>query len=395
MSKAGPDFTHQGKKIEELAHEVKHAAHEVSTAANDAASTIADAINSATTTLNTASSSMQNAVAGAINATTFPVLTEEVGYPPSPVANPRGPSAGGGGSGLGQVATKALSDVLGWKLKTDDPKSFLGALNASFNCTQVEGHSVCTWQPRSFAVQTDLSGGITGAQASIYSRAQNALGQVLPLLDGLYPLNPSADQEDVAAYREVVRTQLQQLVAELAYVGGPRVYRVDQYFGLLLGANQLNVPGYPPYTPYTPGTSPNNPPRLGTANSDLINGSLGNLRDLYAIFTQGPTPGINNVGSNPYINSIADEQDTANFRIISDYLTSLALSWLNNYQFFGLGAPQATSLGPGDRNARRARQQPARVGPTFAFESNRKESSDCWSRCEPMVAGSSEGKGRI
>lgn len=64
----------------------------------------------------------------------FSVLTEEIGYPPSPLARPSGwggamaPAAGGM---LGQTATKAISDVLGWQVKTD-PKGFLGALNASF-----------------------------------------------------------------------------------------------------------------------------------------------------------------------------------------------------------------------------------------------------------------------
>jgi hypothetical protein len=255
-----------------------------------------------------------------------------------------------GGAALGQVVNQALNSVLGWKTKTDDPKGFVGALNASFTCKEIEGHTECTWQQRSVAVQTDLSGGITGAQASLYTRAQDALDQSLPLLDGLYPLNPAADVEDVAAYREVVRNQLTQLVSELGYLGGPRVYRVDQYFGLLLGITQLgpNIQAIPPnsrYTPYTAGSSPTRPPSLGTSNSDLINGSLGNLRDLYAIYTTGPTSGLPRRGSattfpNPYINSVPDEQNTANFRTISDYVTSLAQSWINNYAFFGIASAQ-------------------------------------------------------
>ena len=51
----------------------------------------------------------------------YPVLTEEVGYPPSPVANggtqPSRNWAAGRNGALGPVVTKALQDVLGWKPK--------------------------------------------------------------------------------------------------------------------------------------------------------------------------------------------------------------------------------------------------------------------------------------
>ena len=75
----------------------------------------------------------------------FPILTEEVGYPPSPLAKPSGGAGGYGGSGggpssIGQMANQAISAVLGWKPRTDDPKAFLGALTQSFTLTEVEGH---------------------------------------------------------------------------------------------------------------------------------------------------------------------------------------------------------------------------------------------------------------
>jgi len=162
------------------------------------------------------------------DAVAYPVLTEEVGFAPSPLAGRSGaPSGGRGGTSLGQTVTQAVSDVLGWKIKPDDSKGFIGALNASFTCSDVDGHTQCTWTPRTYAVQTDLSGGITGAQASIYSRAHDALNQSLPLLDGLYPLDPEADAEDTAALKGVARSQLTELVNELGIAGGPRVSRVN------------------------------------------------------------------------------------------------------------------------------------------------------------------------
>lgn len=240
----------------------------------------------------------------------FPVLTEEIGYPPSPLAAPRGgPSMAPIGTSLGQIATKAITDVLGWKLKADDPKGFVGALTASFTCKEMEGHTECTWVPRSYAVQTDLSGGITGAQASIYSRAKDALDQSLPLLDGLYALDPEADKEDVAALKGVARSQLTELVNELGMLGGPRVSRVNQYFGLLVLS---------PGTTFPPANLPTDP--------DQIGGTLGNLRDILGL----------NFTTQDFVNTVDDEQDLSNFRILSDYVTSLAQSWINNLAFFGL-----------------------------------------------------------
>jgi hypothetical protein len=256
---------------------------------------------------------IRNATRAAEDAVAFPLLTEEVGFAPSPLARPSGtPSGGYGPTSLGQTVTQAVSDVLGWKIKPDDPKGFAGALTASFTCADVEGHTQCTWTPRTYAVQTDLSGGITGAQASLYSRAQDALNQSLPLLDGLYPLDPEADAEDIAALKGVARSQLIELVNELGMAGGPRVSRVNQYFQLLL---------------QDPGTS--FPPPSGTpfvTDPDQIKGTLGSLRDELGL----------NFTTQDFVNTVQDEQDLSNFRILSDYVTSLAQSWINNLRFFGL-----------------------------------------------------------
>src|SRR5207253_1969042 len=185
----------------------------------------------------------------------YPILTEEVGYPPSPLATPGTSGSGGGGStgGLGQIVNKAVGEVLGWKLKAGDTKGFLGALNQSFTLTEVEGHVESKWTPRTYAIQTDLAGGITGAQASVYARGKEALDQSMPLLDGLYTLDPEADTEDVGALKAVVKRHF-----------------TDQDF----------------------------------------------------------------------VNSVGDEQNLSNFRILADYVTSLAQSWINNVPFFGLDAPK-------------------------------------------------------
>jgi len=251
----------------------------------------------------------------------FSLLTEEIGYPPSPLARPSGggtmPPAVGGM--LGQTAMKAISDVLGWQVKPDrisDYKGFVGALNASFALKEVEGHTQAIWTPRTYAIQTDLSGGITGAQASVYARAKDALDRSLPLLDGLYPLNKEAKDEDVAALRATVRSQFTDLVNELGLIGGPRISRVTQLFFLLLGQPKFpqNISQIPTFQLVT--------------DPDKISGSLGSLRVEFGFSI-----------ADDQVNTVVDEQDVTNFRIVTDYVTSLAQSWLNNLQFFGLGTP--------------------------------------------------------
>src|SRR5579862_3481375 len=83
----------------------------------------------------------------------YPVLTEEVGYSPSPLARTGAPPAGTTGApSLGQIVSKAVGEVLGWKIKPGDTKGFLGALTQSFTLTEVEGHVASKWTQRTYAV---------------------------------------------------------------------------------------------------------------------------------------------------------------------------------------------------------------------------------------------------
>jgi hypothetical protein len=243
----------------------------------------------------------------------YPVLTEEVGYPPSPVSRPVGmPSTVPGTAPIGQVATKAIADVLGWKLKDGDAKGFVGALTQAFTLKDVEGHVESQWVPRTYAIQTDLAGGVTGAQASVFTRAKEAVDQSLPLIDGLYALNPEADADDVTALKAVLKSQLTELVNELGTVGGPRIQRVNQYFTLLLGGS------FP--------TQPSQNAAVTPTDPDQIAGTLGDLRDLLGV----------NFSGQDFINTVADETNLSNYRVVADYMTSIAQTWLNNFDFFHL-----------------------------------------------------------
>jgi len=273
-----------------------------------------------------------------VDLTAYPILTEEIGYPPSPVSRPSGgtgPSIGGGAQGgLGMVASRAIGEVLGWKANAADAKGFIGALTQSFSLVEVEGRTESKWNPKSYTVQTDLAGGITGAQASLYVRAQVAQEKCLPLLDGLYALDPKADPEYVKALREMAKSQITEIVKQFAVVP-PSILRVNTYFEILLGIDRkhliieqklLEEKG--PAHKVTVATDP-----------DEIRGTLGDIRRIYGIEFQ-KKDGENN----PLSNSVEDEQNITNFRVISDYMTSLLLTWLGNFQYFRLTMGKAPAF---------------------------------------------------
>jgi hypothetical protein len=249
----------------------------------------------------------------------YPELTREIGNLPSLTSSPSGLlTSTPGGLGLGQTVMKAIGDVLGWQVKPDT-KGFLGALNASFTQDEKEGRTEVIWKPRTYAVQTDVGGGVTGAQASLYKRAKESLDQSLPLLDGLQPLFKEAKEEDISALRATVRSQFTDLVNELGMFSGPRIARVTQLFFLLLGQKfpqkAVDIENYVKGGAGGP---------LQT-DPEKVAGSLGNLRVELGFSI-----------ADDQINTVDDEQNVTNFRIISDYITSLAQSWLNNLRFFGL-----------------------------------------------------------
>jgi hypothetical protein len=286
----------------------------------------------------------------------YPILTEELGYPPSPVGGGGGATARGGpgrNGALGPVVSKAIQDVLGWKIKPGDASGFVGALTQSFQLKTVEGAVVSTWNPRSYVVQSDLSGGISGAQASIYTMAKTLVDQMLPLIDGLYPLDPATNLEDVAALKDVVTSQLTNLCSEIGYSGGPRIVRVQQYLSSLLGVNLQvrydTISGtLTPEALHMQHISPDPSSPLGITfsgggfppdywtDADFVLGSLGDLRDLLGLFSL-PVTNLAHPGNQPvpyYVNSIADEQDATNFRILVDYANALLNAWINSVQFF-------------------------------------------------------------
>jgi hypothetical protein len=232
----------------------------------------------------------------------FAILTEEIGSGRAPRPGTPGSPVSPGTSQLGQIVDGALREVLGWRPRTTDAQGFVAALNQSFSIKEVEGHIQWKWTPRSYAVAAEL-GAVTGAQASIYTRAKAMLDQSLPLLEGLHPLNAAFDVEDVEAIRAIVRSSLTELVAELGREGGPRVARVDELFFQLFATNDVD----------------------DLDDTEDLDGQLGLLRDRFGL-------------ERKFVNTIDEEQNLTNYLIIADNAISLRFTWEQQKKFFDLDA---------------------------------------------------------
>jgi hypothetical protein len=229
----------------------------------------------------------------------FAILTEEIGSGRAP--RPGTPGSPGT-SQLGQIVDGALREVLGWRPRATDAQGFVAALNQSFSVKEVEGHITWKWTPRSYAVAAEL-GAVTGAQASIYTRAKAMLDQSIPLLEGLHPLNAAFDVEDVEAIRAIVKSSLTELVAELGREGGPRVARVDELFLQLFGTDDVD----------------------DLDDTEDLDGQLGLLRERFGL-------------ERKFVNTIDEEQNLTNYLIIADNTISLRFTWEQQKKFFDLDA---------------------------------------------------------
>jgi hypothetical protein len=214
---------------------------------------------------------------------------------------------------LGMIATNAIQDVLGWQIKrSPDAKGFVNALKQSFSLNVSEGYVQATWTPHTHVAQNDVAGGLAGAQSSIFTMANTILEKALPLIDGLSPLKPGYDQLYVAVLQQTAASQLSALVAELGYLSGPRIMRVNQCFRVLMGI-PINANGDLPDGQVEFWTDP-----------DGVAGTMGNMRDAMGLGAVAST----------YVNNVADEQNVTNFRCIVDYINAIFNSWRNSMQFF-------------------------------------------------------------
>jgi hypothetical protein len=239
----------------------------------------------------------------------YPLITESPSMGGGSWGSPAPPSS----TDLGQTVQDALRSVLNWRSAgfNGDAKGFVAALNQSFTITQTQGHTEFTWTPRSYAAVQSGLGALTGAQASIYTRAKVALDQIMPLLKGLYPLLADADPQNVEAMRAIVGSGLNELVNEFGIEGGPRVLRVDDLFRQLTGFGNA--------TTFNP-------------NPEKVKGQFDQLATVFGLRRK-------------QVNTIDEEQDLTNFLIIVDYTLGLQQSWLTQRPFFTRGSGSEPFLG--------------------------------------------------
>lgn len=226
--------------------------------------------------------------------TSYPLLVEDVGT----LRTSRGEA---GGTPLATTVEQALRAVLGWRPRADDPKSFVAALTNSFTITPFEGRTEVAWQPRNYAatITADL-GAITGAQASLLSRAKTEVDAAKLLLKGLKSLRPGESEEYVTSLRAVVEQTLDEILVEFAYLGGPREPRVDALLERLVGT-----------------------PLAGVGADARFDGASGLARG-GQLLRLGTQLGL----TNERVNSVAQEETYTQFVIICDYCSSLLGSWL-------------------------------------------------------------------
>ena len=232
----------------------------------------------------------------------LPTTDQVVGYGRASAIAPTENRSGS----LQQTINNAFSRVLGHTF-TGDVMTFRNSLDRSFTAQELNGRTNYIWQPRTYSTQTELGGALTGAQASLYHRAKVALKEILPLLDGLEPLDPAADEQNREAVRAIIRTEVVELVNEMGVHQGPRVQRVNSLFNLLIGSADA------------------------TTLPEQVGGQLKDLVDTFGL-------------SRARINTVDEERNFSNYLIIRDYLVSLRESWRDYTEDSGSGAYIGTQL---------------------------------------------------
>jgi hypothetical protein len=237
-------------------------------------------------------------------------LKEQVEYP----AVEGAPRMGAPTVAPQQLAQNAIADVLGWRPRAtargrvgQDPDAIRAVLTRSFAISEFEGHNVATWTPRSFSTQADIAT-VTGPQAILVARVRPSLNDMISLLDGLYPLLPAPDEQDVESIRAIVRDNLTELSTEWGNDDGPRVGRVDEILTSLLG------------------------PTRRAPNPEVPSGQLGILQKRFGL-------------TRSQIATVEEEENFTNFVIFVDFVDSLGEVWNAQRQAFMRGA-QALYFAP-------------------------------------------------
>ncbi|HET9661188.1 MAG TPA: hypothetical protein VFP05_12710 [Thermomicrobiales bacterium] len=149
--------------------------------------------------------------------------------------NNNGSGARGAGD-LDSIFNDAVFQILGQRVRLDQPRDLQMAFERSFVETEVDGRSEMAYRGTSGAVAlSGESGNVrSGLQAVAYRDAQSGLATVRQTLMELEADND--DEQDLfLAQRDVVERKLTELVSALGQNVRPPIARVDGIFTLLIG----------------------------------------------------------------------------------------------------------------------------------------------------------------
>jgi hypothetical protein len=191
------------------------------------------------------------------------------------------------------IVSRELRNILSFQPSIADLEGTQRALDRAFDRVVEDGITKVVYAPgRPSAPVAGLE--VTGAQGAIYQRARSALDEMLAALDELEPmLDEIADEEATTAIREIVRSELRQIVDELGAEGGPNVHLIDGLWAQLLGVEVGEV-------------APPQPSRLS--------GSIGELRERFYLRRR-------------YIDTIDDETNYTRFLALAEHAVSIYQSW--------------------------------------------------------------------
>lgn len=253
---------------------------------------------------------------------------------------------GGGGAATGAPTARAMVDaqmraILGRSTGSGGVAGTLAALDRSFTMDQQRGVDVWVWQPRSYAVQSDIGAGVTGRQASIARLAGTIADEITPLVDGLTPLVPedSVNPDEIDAARSIFDESLPAFVTEIGLDGGPRITRALgllqdvatqlQALGMLLGALGEHPRG---------GGVDLSDPTTWVRPRRLLAPGIGFPWDALDPQTWWPP-------DERYVVTVADEQDLTDYRIAFDRLSVLVAQFQAGYMAGGLPGAQPQDRG--------------------------------------------------
>jgi hypothetical protein len=211
-----------------------------------------------------------------------------------------GTAPGRPGASSADVVDTALESLLG--AVPNNPRDFRTLLGRAFTTVDVDGHTETRYRRPSTGGRMMLNGGgvLTGAQASMVSRANRARDEIYDNLDPLKPLALTPDPDAVRDVRSLIHTVVDSIVEELRRPGGPTVIRVDRLLAELAGEDAVASPP--------------------VVNAERFGGLLARLADVFGMDREE-------------ISSLDDEQTFTSFVCIVGAAGSLATSWATDRTF--------------------------------------------------------------